>query len=107
MATVTELGFAGEHFVEHSLLGQFRDGRIVAYGRNQIVVSGPGNIPLEVRVPDLRYIDQVIHIQFDADPICDPGTPMNKEIRANLVGLTLIGLAHGTTLGIMIVAIGG
>ena len=94
---------------EHGVIGILQDGKIIAYGKNREVYASPGQgiaIAFLVSIPDLRKVDYVIHIQFDTDPVCDPGTAVNKSIRGNVVGMTIIGLAAGTTLDVTVVAVG-
>jgi hypothetical protein len=93
---------------EHGVVGILQDGRVIAYGKNwEVVAPGQGiSIAFLVRVPDLRQVDQVIHIQFNTDPVCDPGTAVNKSISGNVVGMTIVGLAVGTTLEVTVVAVG-
>jgi len=98
--------FTEECFVEHGIVAHLRDGRVVAYGNYTLVIAAAGNVAVNVRLPDLKYVEHVIHLQFDVDPLVDPGTPVNKQIIGNVVGLTLVGVGGGTTLTLEITGVG-
>lgn len=96
-----------EYFDEHDIVATLRDGRVIAYGAyTQVVPAGASNIV--VRVPDLKYVEYVLQVQHDTDPDTElsSGSGQDKKITGNLVGLTLFGVAAGTTLTSKIIAIG-
>ena len=84
----------------------FQEGRIIGSGIDTTVFNAGGNVAILVRVPDLRYIEFVIHYEFITDPIVDPGNPTNRRIYGNVVGFTLVGLGGGTTLTTMVLCSG-
>ena len=95
-----------EYFVEHGVVTHRGDGRVTAFGNYTVVVATAGNVALIVRLPDLKYVEHVVHMQFETDPLVDPGTPVNKKIVGNVVGFTLMGVGGGTTLTAEIMGIG-
>lgn len=84
----------------------FQEGRIIGSGVTTTVLPEGGNYGVTVRVPDLRHIEFVVHYEFLTDPVTDPGTPVNRRIRGNVVGFTLIGVGKGTTLTAMVLCVG-
>lgn len=121
--SVVELGVEGEHFLKNWLITQLRCGRVIAKGKNRVVLSGyfPGNIAMNVRVPDLRSIAHVIEVQFHTDPQTyalwydkwlyntsarTGGDAMILGEESNVVGLTIYGIQAATTLTAEVVAVG-
>jgi hypothetical protein len=90
----------------HRIVAHLRDGRVMALGRFTGVVPQGGNVNIVVRVPDLKYVETVIQVEFYTNPDTDATWWGDKKITGNLVGLTLYGLRTGTTLTTEIVAIG-
>ncbi|GAH39124.1 unnamed protein product, partial [marine sediment metagenome] len=84
----------------------FQEGRLIASGLTTIVLPESGSYGVTIRVPDLRYIEFVVHYEFLTDPTTDPGTPVNRGIRGNVVGFTLVGVGRGTTLTAMVLCVG-
>lgn len=89
-----------------------QEGKLIAYGKNYVVtVFTSGCEVLNVRVPDLRAIEYVLNVQFDADPLnCTypQYEAVNKVITGNVVGMTIYGAAYssGTTLTVEVIAVG-
>lgn len=86
------------------IVATLADGRTIAKGVTTEIVYSLGY--LTVIVPNLRYIEEVLNIQWHTDPpvnYCDVG---NKTVTGNVVGLTISGVAEGTTLTLEIIAIG-
>jgi hypothetical protein len=89
------------------------DGKLVAMGKNYVVTdfSQSGCVALNVRVPDLRYIEYVLNVQIEADPL-DCAYPqyevVNKKITGNVVGMTIYGAAYATGVTVLaeVIAIG-
>lgn len=108
-----------EWFTKNWLIGQLRDGRVIAKGKNAKVVAS-GNIGMDVRIPDLRQIAHVIEVEFYTSPQTYAlwyekhlyntdagGTDADNVTReANVVGLTVFQVQDGTTLTAEVVAIG-
>jgi hypothetical protein len=89
----------------HRIVAHLRDGRVMALGRySEVVTSGNHNVI--VRVPDLKYVETVIQVEFYTNPDTDADWWGDKKITGNLVGLTVYGVTAGTTLTTEIVAIG-
>jgi len=82
------------------------DGRTVAKGvTTQLVVAG--DVYITVTVPNLNFIEEVLHIEVYTDPSCAIENGFgNKNIVENVVGITIAGLAEGTTITLEIIAIG-
>ena len=81
------------YFNFYDRIAKLRDNRLIAKGVNKIP-STNGCAGYLVRVPDLRYIEEVIHMQFVLDNFnCTTeyliGPEMNKKIVGNLVGFSL------------------
>ena len=101
----------------HDQVAVLQDGRVIAMGKYYLKqaalfneVTGCENI--NVRVPDLRYIEYVLNIQFfyeNANLCTEPiYMAVNKKISGNVVGMTLWGAdnAGGGTLHVEVIAIG-
>jgi hypothetical protein len=94
-----------EYFDGAEVLAVTKDGKAIAKAwRSQVL--GSGTNPIVVRVPDLKYIDAVLEVEFSADPDTYLTHEMGRKITGNVVGMTIYGLAAGTTLTTTIVAIG-
>ena len=101
----------------HQWIGTLLQGRHIAMGKNYVVTTFPaqtgtdGCVALNVRVPDLRRIDYILHIQFRMSPmVCEQPVyeAVNKVITGNVVGMTIFGavFATGTTLQAEVIAAG-
>ena len=95
-----------ELFDTAEVVATLRDGRIIAKATRSMVVSA-GNVNFTIRVPDLKYIETVLNIEFYSDPdtYIESGY-MDKKITGNVVGMTIYGVHAGTTLTVEVVAIG-
>lgn len=82
------------------------DGRTVASATRIFVLPSAGNYAITITIPEHRETERVIEWNLNTDPICDPGTPTNVKITHNIVGCTLIGVGHGTTLTVEAIATG-
>lgn len=89
-----------------AVVALFQEGRLIGSGVTTVVLPEGGSYGITVRVPDLRYIEFVVHYEFLTDPATDPGTPVNRGIRGNVVGFTLVGVGKGTTLTVMVLCVG-
>ena len=96
----------------HDRVAKLRDNRLIATGEySELVTSRSGCIGIVVRVPDLRYIEHVIDVEFTLQGFnCTNnylmGPEMNKTINGNLVGMSLYIITTGNTLTTKVVAIG-
>jgi len=89
------------------VLGITKEGMVIARGRTVEVATGGGNWAVNVRVPDLKEVLAVLHIQWESNPATYvTGIYGKKKITGNVVGMTLQGPAAGTTLTTEVVAIG-
>jgi len=97
----------------HDQVGLLQDGRLIAMGKNYLLLSQTGGLceVLNVRVPDLRMIEYVLDVEFTVIPlVC--ATPIyeavNKKITGNVVGMTIFTAtqAAGTTIIAEVIAIG-
>lgn len=98
------------YFDFHDRVAKLRDNRLVAKGVYNVLASNGCN-NIVVRVPDLRYIEEVLHVQFkltDFDCSTDYliGPEMNKKIIGNLVGFSLYVVTRGRSLDVTVIAIG-
>lgn len=124
-----------ELFDEHAIIAHLRDGRVVAwseYGAHaDFGTDGEYDSWLQ-RLPDLKYIEKVIDVEFDygiptSDKVHSSGgidykmniyEGVGKSIFGNVVGMTLLGQAtnlsggtltavsFGTSVFVDIVAVG-
>ena len=93
------------YFDTNEVVAHLRDGRVIAKSTYaQVLSSGTNNIV--VRVPDLKYIQTVLEIEFYSDPDTYYTCVMDKKITGNVVGFTLYGLNASTTLTTEVVAVG-
>jgi len=95
-----------EWFDGSEVVGILKDGRIIAKAWRSAVVAA-GNVNFVVRIPDLKYIDAVLNVEFYSDPdtYIESGY-MDKKISGNVVGMTIYGVHAGTTLTVEVVAVG-
>lgn len=122
-------------FDTHAVVAVLRDGRVIAESEYAAYASFASDGECDVwlqRVPDLKYIEYVLEVQFDwgiprgtkTQTISDLEYKMNvygeagKSILGNVVGMTLLGLAtrlsggtltgaaYGTTVYAKVIAIG-
>ena len=100
------------YFNFNELVAKLHDNRLIAKGINIQKVASPGGcIAILVRVPDLRYIEQVLDVEFHLDGFdCSTnyviGPEMNKKIVGNLVGMSLYVVSTGQSLTTSVIAIG-
>lgn len=112
-----------ENFNRNWLVGLLQGGRVLAKGRNQVVIAGAGNVAMDVRIPDLREIAHVVEVEWYTSPKTyalgyekwtansdDFGSDnvglSEKGTEANVVGITVFQVQAGTTLTVEILAIG-
>ena len=94
-----------QYFDSHSIVGLTRDRRIIAKANYRQIV-GNGMVPLTVRIPDLKYIENILHVQFEVHP--DPTTlfgPFWKKIDGNVVGMSIYQVT-GVTVCTEVIAVG-
>jgi len=94
-----------QYFDSHSIVGLTRDRRIIAKASYKQIV-GSGMVPLTVRVPDLKYIENILHVQMEIVP--DPTAfygPFWKKIEGNVVGMSIY-QAAGVTVYTEVTAVG-
>jgi len=78
-------------------------------GSQTTVYSAAGNYAITVSLGSPwapSTINHVIDIQFNTNPVCDPGSPINIVNSPPVVGFTLVGLGAGTTLTTHVEALG-
>jgi len=101
----------------HDQIAVLQDGRVIALGRSYIsdatlFTGGTACELINVRVPDLRMIEYILNVQFDATPATvltcgDHFQDLSKKITGNVVGMTLSGSEiTGGTLLVEVIAIG-
>jgi hypothetical protein len=88
-----------------------KDGRtIVKANVTQLVQAGQQGLYLNVTFPELRIVEQILHIEVTTDPktwIMTAGLMQDKTYLGNVVGISLkIDPLAGTTLSAEILAIG-
>ena len=95
----------GYHRVDR-IVATLLDGRTVAKGvTTQAVLAGSTYVT--VTIPNLNFIEEVLHIEVHTHPAVDIESGFgNKTITGNVVGITIAGVADGTTLITEIIAVG-
>ena len=87
------------------IVGTLLDGRTLAKGVTTVAVIWDAYV--EVTIPHLRHIEEVVNIQWDTQgPQVDYVDCGNKNVAGNVVGITVTGPGTGTTLTLEILAIG-
>jgi len=85
-------------------------GGIMFYGTATIVCASAGNYVLNVSLSTPwapSVINRIVCIyNVSTDPLTDPGTPTCIVATPPVVGMTLVGVGHGTTLTEAVVAMG-
>ena len=96
------------YFSSHRQVAKLQDGRLIAKGRMCYITAQGGWVAINVRVPDLRYIEEVLHIQVSMLPAIDAilTGPFNKAIWGNVVGMTFYSVVTDNTLCVEVIAIG-
>jgi hypothetical protein len=97
------------HLEYFEIAGILWDRRVVAKSRTWYVVPSQTSLALVATLPDLKYIETVLNIEFYTDPdtYLLVSNYMDKSIHGNTIGLTIYGgVALGTTLTMEVVAIG-
>ena len=83
-----------------------QDGKVIAKSRHWEVL-GSGNQNIVAVVPDLRYVETVLQVEFYSSPDTNvEGGYMDKKITGNVVGMTIYGVTASTTLYWEVVAVG-
>jgi hypothetical protein len=88
-----------------------RDGRTIVKGSvSRVVAAGAQGLYVTVTFPELRTVEQLLHIEFTTSPkvwITTASHPQDKNYVGNTVGISLyLTPAAGTTLTAEILAIG-
>ena len=88
-----------------------RDGRTIVKGTvTQVIPAGAQGLYLTVTFPELRKVEQILHIEATTNPktwITSAGLMQSKSYSNNVVGISLyLNPAAGTTLTAEVLAIG-
>jgi hypothetical protein len=99
-------GIQGALYDSHEIVFITEDMRVVAKGRLCMYGRLGGVLGFDVRVPDLKYIENILHVQFEINPvpILLVG-PFWKSITGNVVGMSIY-QAGGTTICVDVIAVG-
>jgi len=85
-------------------------GGIMFYGTATLICPSAGNYVLNISLSTPwapTTINRIVAItNVNVDPVTDPGTPVGVVASPPIVGMTLIGVGHGTTLTESAVAMG-
>ena len=107
-------GIRGALYDSHEIVFITEDMRVVAKSRRCVIDPPPdqnGWSGINVRVPDLKYIENILHIQLEIRP-SPPGQgaimgPINKHIEGNVVGMSIYQTNRaGVTICIDVIAVG-
>jgi hypothetical protein len=82
-----------------------QDGKVIAQARRAQVLAA-GDRMMNIRVPDLRYIEYVLNVSFFSNPDTWLHHHMDPTIVGNVVGMTIYQIQAGTTLTVEVIAIG-
>jgi hypothetical protein len=99
-------GIQGALYDSHEIVFITEDMRVVAKSRRCMIVPTGGAFAFNVRLPDLKYIENILHVQFWVRP--DPFTlygPFWKRIDGNVVGMSIY-QANGLTICVDVIAVG-
>ena len=97
-------GIQGALYDSHEIVFITEDMRVVAKSR-LCLYNRIGN-GINVRLPDLKYIENILHVQFEIHP--DPTEfrgPFWKKIDGNVVGMSIY-QATGVTVCVDVIAVG-
>ena len=88
-----------------------KDGRTIVKGSvTRVVAAGAQGLYLTVTFPELRTVEQILHIEATTNPktwLLTAGLMQSKSYLGNTVGISLyLDSLAGTTLGLEILAIG-
>jgi len=84
-------------------------GGILFSGNATRIVAAAGNYAFAVTLSspwNPSTINHLIEIYLSANPIVDPGTPVNPVISPPVIGFTLVGVGAGSTLTAYVKAMG-
>jgi hypothetical protein len=99
-------GIQGALYDSHEIVFITEDMRVVAKSRRCLYDQAQGGIGINVRLPDLKYIENILHVQFEIHP--DPTAligPFWKRIDGNVVGMSIYQLT-GVTVCVDVIAVG-
>jgi hypothetical protein len=104
-------GITGALYDSHHIVFITEDMRVVAKSTRCVIDdSGGGWLGINVRLPDLKYIEDILHVQFDLQPIRVftgfYGEALNKKIIGNVVGMSVYNTVAGTTICVDVIAVG-
>jgi len=103
-------GIQGALYDSHNIIFITEDMRVVAKAERIVNNDGLGWVGVNIRLPDLDYIEDILHIQCKVTPIpADPTKfmePINKTIVGNVVGMSIYNSTAGTTVTIDVIAVG-
>lgn len=95
------------HQGTHQVAGILWDRRVIAKSRAWFIVNSQASMGLNITLPDLKYIQTVLQVEFYTDPSAFAYyVEQDKKITGNIVGFTLYAVSAGTTLTVEVVAIG-
>lgn len=83
-----------------------KDGRTIATEPQTIVVNASGNYSITFTFRRLKFVQRVLEVQRNTNPLCNSGTVSLTHINENVVGITLVDIGAGTTLTALCTAIG-
>jgi len=99
-------GIQGALYDSHEIVFITEDMRVVAKSRLCTYDRAGGGMGIQVRLPDLKYIENILHVQFEIHP--DPAVligPFWKVINGNVVGMSIY-QASGITVCVEVIAVG-
>lgn len=93
-----------------TIIATLFDGRTIVEAKNTTTVPiGGGSISMTFTFPELKTIDKILSVQVEnTNPPTDINGAMghHKNIKGNVVGLTISNVATGTTLTAQATALG-
>ena len=98
-------GIQGALYDSHEIVFITEDMRVVAKSR-LCVYNRAAGVGINIRLPDLKYIENILHVQFEVHP--DPTEfigPFWKRIDGNVVGMSIYQIT-GVTVCVDVIAVG-
>lgn len=85
---------------------EVRDGHTIATEEEILVCAAAGNYSITFTFQRLKFVQRVLEVQRNTNPLTNSGTPSLTHINENVVGITIIGVGAGTTITAICTAIG-
>ena len=85
---------------------EVKDGHTIATEADTIICPATGTFSLTFTFQRLKYVQRVLEVQRNTNPLTNSGTVSLTHINENVVGITLVDVGAGTTITAICTAIG-